>query len=250
MQNKKRIATLAVAGALVGTCGISAYFTATDTVTNNFNVEGVDVELTEPSYEDEKQITPNETVAKDPTVENVDSADQFVFMSIKVPHKEIVTAQLDGTRNALADTELFTWNTATEAGTLNAAAGSGLGKVNAGWTLIETIEHADDVEYIYAWGTADAMTVLQGTKAEDGSTQAGGKTAPLFNSVTMCNAIEGQGLENTEVDIDVAVYAIQTSDLAREFGEAAGTTAPAEVYNIYAAQWNSETSNEAISVIQ
>lgn len=239
MKKAKRIATLAVAGALVGTCGISAYFTATDTATNKFNVEEVDTKLDEPGYTDGQKVTPNETIVKDPTVENTGNTDQYVFLSVKVPFKNIVTAELDGTRNAAADTELFVWNTA-EAGTINTLKGDNGGKVNTGWTLIKTIVGAEDVEYIYAWGSATEMTKLA----------AGGKTAPLFNSVTMCNAIEGQGLENSDVLIDINLYAIQTEDLDRAFGETEGTKVPEDVYSIYAEQWNSEAANEAISTLK
>lgn len=234
--NKKSLALLlALAVVVGGVAGISAYFTATDTVKNTFNVQKVDVELTEPNYTDEQKVVPNQTIKKDPTVTNIGTADEFVFLSVKVPYKKIVTANADGTKNEEADIELFAWNydpSTTEAelkegdAAANLKKGLGNGAVNAGWTLVKTNVSEPDgegkgtVEYIYAWGTASEMTAL----SKDASTSA------LFNTVTMCNAIEGQGLEGTKAEIQVNVYAIQASDLSTSGN---GTKVPSEVLNIY-----------------
>lgn len=217
MKKTRNIALIVGAIAVLAVGSIAAYFTATDTATNNFEVEKVDVQLTEPDYVDGTLITPNETIVKDPTVTNTGNTDEFVFVSVKVPFKNIVTAQLDGTKNAAADTELFTWNAGQAKGVINAAKGAGEGAVNDGWVLVKTNVLADQVEYIYAYGSANAMTAL----APNAS------TVELFDSVTMCNAVEGQGLEESQVEIGVDVYAIQKSDLN------GGTVVPAEVLAIY-----------------
>jgi predicted ribosomally synthesized peptide with SipW-like signal peptide len=216
---------LAILAVAIAVSGVSAYFTATDNATNTFDVKEVDVELTEPKWdeegkEDAEDVTPNDTIAKDPTVQNIGNTDQFVFLKVTVPYKNIITAKLDGTQNAAADTELFSWNTATEQAPINAAPGANTNKVNSGWTLVATNVDSTKsvVEYTYAYGSDTTMTVLAPEAY----------TAPLFNTVTMCNAIEGQGLENQTVDIDVEVYAIQTSDL----GESK-TVVPSEVLAIY-----------------
>ena len=220
---KKNIKNLAIGVGLIGAmsvAGISAYFTATDTATNNFNVKKVDVDLTEPNYVDDQDITPNETIVKDPTVTNIGTTNQYVFLQVRVPYKNIITANLDGTRNAAKDTELFTWNSATAEGAINAAKGAGTGAVNSGWTLVKTEDVNTGTIYTYAYGSASEMTSL----APNAVTNA------LFNSVTMCNAVEGQGLEETEVDIDIQVLAIQDSDL-KDSGN--GTKVPSEVLAIY-----------------
>lgn len=205
---KKNIKNLALSLGLVGimgVAGISAYFTATDTATNNFNVKEVDVDLDEPNYTDDQDVTPNQAITKDPTVTNTGTTDSYVFLSVKVPYKNIITANSDGTRNAIADTELFSYT------------------VNSGWTEVGTAKKdtaSGTVEHIYVYGSATACTSL--------APEA--KTPALFNSVKMCNAIEGQGLESTEVDIDIDVYAIQDSDLGTS---GSGITSPAEVLAIY-----------------
>lgn len=229
MKNKKNLKQLLLALVLVlgltTVSGISAYFTATDTATNNFNVKKVDVQLDEPDYEDDQDVTPNETIVKNPTVTNIGTTGQFVFLSVKVPYANVITADLDGTRNEAADIELFTWNSTEANGAINAEKTAGTGEVNDGWTLVRTNDLTDDgmVEYIYAYGSADAMTVLD----------VDGVTAPLFESVTMANVIEGQGLEETKVMIDIDVYAIQDTDLAVSGN---GTTVPTEVLDIYLTQ--------------
>jgi predicted ribosomally synthesized peptide with SipW-like signal peptide len=224
---------LGVLAAAIAVAGVSAYFTATDNATNSFNVHEVDVELNEPQWAPNVDtdndgvadaigdVTPNETIAKDPTVTNIGNTDQFVFVKVTVPYKDIVTAGLDGTKNAQAETELFTWNAGANKGAINAAKGAGTGAVNGEWVLVKTDDtKADVVEYIYAYGTNAAMTAL----APEATTTA------LFDSITLCNAIEGQGLENTTLDVDVEVYAIQTSDLN------GGVVAPAQVLEIYTNQ--------------
>jgi predicted ribosomally synthesized peptide with SipW-like signal peptide len=240
--------------AVVAVSGVSAYFTATDTATNNFDVKEVKVDLAEPSWDNAtdtdddgtpdvaEDVTPNETIAKDPTVTNIGTTDQFVFLKVTVPYANIITAELDGTKIDRdttvdgiqpGDVELFTWNTTNEKGALNALKGAEKGKVNEGWTLVKTIVGEADadgkgvVEYIYAYGTTDAMTALV----------AEASTPALFNSVTMCNAIEGQGLENKTATIDVNVYAIQTSDLGKD-ADTDATVSPLNVLKIYMNQNN------------
>jgi hypothetical protein len=190
-------------------------------------------------------VVPNQTIVKDPTVTNTGTTDEFVFLSVKVPYKEIKTANADGTRNAAQNVDLFVWNwdTDSHAGTAvkdgdaaaNLLVGTGNGLVNDGWTLVRTnvapIYNTGDgeknyskyVEYIYAYGTTDAMEALEVNES----------TPALFNNVTMCNAIEGQGLESTRLDIIIDVYAIQSNDLVISQN---GTTDPIKVLDVFLTQ--------------
>lgn len=204
--------------AVVGVAGISAYFTATDTATNTFNVQKVDVELTEPNYTDGQQVVPNQTITKDPTVTNTGTTNEFVFVSVKVPYKNLITANADGTRNAAGEVDLFTLNNVSNKWVL-------VKTNNLAATAADGVVAADGVhEYIYAYATGDAATGTMTALAPEGVTE------PVFQSVTMVNAIEGQGLESLQVKIPVDVYAIQSSDLSVSGN---GTKVPAEVLNIY-----------------
>ena len=87
---KKKIIALAlvlcmVAVAVVG--GTLAYFTDDDSATNTFTVGNVEIDLTEPNWDEvgEKEAEdayPGEPLAKDPTVENVGANPCFVRVSV------------------------------------------------------------------------------------------------------------------------------------------------------------------------
>lgn len=201
MKNKK-IAKLSVALglsciALIG--GINAYFTDGDTATNTFTVGKVSLKLEEPSWTPPTDITPNQEIDKDPQITNDGVNDEFVFLEVKVPYANIVTAEENGTRKEAADTELFSYTT------------------NAGWTEIGTPVKADGVvTHLYAYGSATECTAL----AKDG------KTPALFDSVKFCNAIEDQGLEGTTKEIVINAYGIQTQNVN------GGKKAPADVWSV------------------
>lgn len=176
-----------------------AYFTDADSETNSFTVGNISLDLTEPGWNPEKgkNIIPNQTIAKDPQITNDGANDAFVFMSVEVPMATVKTANADGTVNAAASKELFSYD------------------VNDSWTVIGAQRIGmSRVTYIYAYvGNDGNMKALK----------PGSTTQPVFDSVTFVNAIEGQ-LDNTTVTIDVSSMGIQANDL--------NTTNPAEVYEI------------------
>ena len=206
---KKKIATLSAAlglscVALIG--GMSAYFTDAETATNEFTVGRVSLDLQEPNWEPPTDITPNQTIEKDPQVQNDGINDEFIFLEVKVPYENIIVANDDGTRKPTADTELFSYS------------------VNSGWTELGTGTKdagSKTVTHLYVYGTADACTALQ----------KGSTTPTLFDTVTFCNAIEDQGLEETHREIVINAYGIQTTDI--ENGpEGADTVKPNEVWQV------------------
>lgn len=84
MKNKK-VKILLTAGALAGilaTGGVLAYFTDQDDGVNKFTVGRVEIDLQEPEWEEKpdtdgndipdeaEEMTPNQTISKDPQVEN------------------------------------------------------------------------------------------------------------------------------------------------------------------------------------
>lgn len=202
-------------GIAVAATGVSAYFTATKTVTNTFEVGSVDIEVQEPSWDPLNPptgITPNQVIAKDPKIVNIGDNDAFVFAEVTIPTAEVAVVDENGDKLAAADTELFSY------------------VLKDGWYQMGTYEEVtDDVTgkcightYRYAYGTATAMTVV-----ED-------ETGNLFDEVTFANVVEGQGLENQSLDMDVVGYAIQATDL--DGHGATAKTAPADVWAIYTEQ--------------
>lgn len=210
MKNKRRLSIVVLALAMVVLISTAvAYFTDIDTVDNVFTIGKVEIGLEEPDWtpEEHTKITPNETIEKDPTITNTGINDAFVFLTVEVPYKNIVTADVEtGVKNAAADTELFTY------------------ALNNGWVEIGTpVKDADKgtVTHLYAYGTESACTTLESGEA----------ATELFSTVTFVNAIEDQGLENQEVHIPVKAYAIQTTDLTDD-----DVTTPDGVWKLVATQ--------------
>lgn len=210
MKKNKNIKKVALATAMVGLLavgGITAYFTDSATVTNEFTVGEVSLDLTEPSWDPSTgtNITPNKEIAKDPTITNDGENSEFVFMTVTVPYANVITANADGAKNAAADTELYSYT------------------VNSGWVEIGTPTKdtvAKTVTHTYAYGSSSACSALA----------VGAETPALFNTVKFANVIEGQGLEGTAKDIEISAYGIQSTDID------GNKTAPADVWSVFEAQ--------------
>ena len=85
---KRKIITLSLIVAMAATAvigGTLAYFTDEDVENNVFTVGNVDIELTEPGWEetgeeDAKTVYPGEPLAKDPTVTNIGANPCFCLL--------------------------------------------------------------------------------------------------------------------------------------------------------------------------
>ena len=199
IRNKKKVGILSIA-ALAGITIIGssvAYFTSTDTKDNLFTVGSVRTILHEDRWDDladtdhngipdmAEDIIPNKTIPKDPTIENTGKNPAWVYLEVRVPIVNIITAQEDGSRNPKADTELFLFTPDLDH-----------------WRQLSKIVEEDTdgrKTAVYVFGYE---TVLN----------PGQTTAELFSSVTFCNAIEEQGLEDSEQTITVKSMAIQQEE--------------------------------------
>lgn len=183
-----------------------AYFTDADTATNTFTVGKVSLDLQEPDWNPDsgKNLTPGKELKKNPQILNDGVNDEFVFMEVRVPYRKIVTANADGTKNPAADTELFHY------------------KVNDGWQKLSSSkdEAAQTINYIYVYGSADSCQALPKEEA----------TPALFDTVTFVNLVEGQNLENVDLQILINAYGIQTTDIA------GGSTSPETVWDTVKSQ--------------
>ena len=195
---KRGIVALCCVSAL-GIAGISAFFTDADGRTNTFTVGKVEQTFDEPNFAPPENITPGEEVTKDPTATNTGINDQYVFMTVRVPYSNIVTANADGTKNALAETELFSYT------------------IDSNWAELGSGQKDADtntVTHTYYYGQNDSLKALKK-----------GEKTTLFNKVKFVNAVEGQDLEDTQQDIDINSFAIQTSNLGT-------ATTPAQVWDL------------------
>ena len=205
-KNKKKLSVLALALVLcLAIAGISAYFTDGDTVTNEFTVGKVEIDLQEEEFVetdyDVNNLTPKMEIAKDPDITNTGINDAYVFLEVVVPCANVQTAEDDGEYIDAAKTELFSWT------------------VNPGWAQVEVEETDAANTYVYAWvGYTTSTDATSGnTVYVNNTTMAAlakdATTDTLFDYVRFANVTENSGLETVDLEIVVNAYAIQTSNI-------------------------------------
>lgn len=205
-----------IAGALAAIMavgGISAYFTATDNMTNSWTVGKIDVELQEPLYDEavaeRSDITPNKELTKDPQVLNTGSNDAFVFLKVTVPKANVKVASQDGTEVTGALQELFNYT------------------IDDGWVKVNVQEGDTENTYVYAYGTNEKCTALAPSE----------RTSVIFKDgkITFKNVIEGQGLDGKTLEMPVEAFAIQTADITEN-----DATDPQQVWSVLNGQVNAQ----------
>ena len=171
MKNRKLVKGIALAAVI--TALAAGDF---ETATNSFTVGKVDIDLDEPNWkpEDNTDLVPTQVIRKDPYVANKGVNEAFVYLEVSVPVRNVITVAKDGTRNALAKTELFSFTK------------------NKDWTQLERTEVGQNMVYNH---------ILK----------PGTKTTTLFDTVTFANIIEGQ-LDTQQIDMPVRAYAIQATN--------------------------------------
>lgn len=177
---KRNVVKAVVLCGLVGALavgGTSAYLTDWGDATNTFTVGKVDIDLDEPNWKPQEhdKIQPSEEMKKDPTVTNVGANTAYTFIEVSIPIKNVTTVQPDGTRNAKAQTEMFSFT------------------ADKNWTKLSNKQIGSDMVYLYVYNNPIA---------------AKEKTTPLFNTITMANIIEGE-LDLQELNVGVRAYGIQ-----------------------------------------
>ena len=95
------IIVLLVVAATATVRGISAYFTDAQEKTNTLTVGNVKTGLEEPDWDkvpsDEKtDLTPNQTVKKDPRITNTGTNDAYAYLEVQNPVRNIITGGADG----------------------------------------------------------------------------------------------------------------------------------------------------------
>ena len=158
----KGIIAIACACALA-LVGVYAYLTATDQVKNIFGfTDKLDIEVVEPNWDPDnaQNLLPTQSVTKDPALHNPNKVDVYVFADVVIPQKDIVTANADGTLNASAVVDLFSY------------------ELNDGWTLKDTIV-GDDGAVTYRYVYNDVVP-------------AGETSGSIFDEVAIVNYVNEQ----------------------------------------------------------
>lgn len=188
MNKKKTLAVAIILALILLIGGAIAYFTDTDSATNEFTLaDEVEISLSEVwDPDDGDGIHPGAVVTKAPSIVNDSTTTPaYVFAEIIVPCYDS-----DDTA-AIVYTPLFTFTT------------------NAGWTQVgspalDTTNKT--MTYVYAYGTESAMTSLAA-----GATT----TTAVFSSVTLDPDLTVEQAETapSATDIVVNAYGIQTDNV-------------------------------------
>lgn len=203
-----------------------SYFTDEKNAENIFTVGDVRLNIVEPNYPQkvsDRVMYSESVIAKDPTIINIGSNSEYVYMLVSLP-KESVT-MLDENGQKLSDkqkTEIFKLISNSE---------SPLTENNISydnnWVLLGKNESEDECTYIFAYKDILAKS---------------GKTSTLFDKVQLKSFIEGELSENAVENISIKAYGIQADNLV-------GVDLPSDtdtrdelktkltnIYNIYARQ--------------
>lgn len=210
-EKKKGIGALAVLLCVLAVVctGTLAYFTAKDTVTNDFTIaDGIKVKVVEPNWNPDEAVNllPTQTVPKDPAIQNPNDIPIYVTAEVTIPTKDIITAELDGTPRPQQVTDLFSY------------------EVNDKWVLDDVIEGDGAVTYRYIYTEP----------LEPGDT-----TQSIFDSVTVCNYVNGQLTpDELHQQIIVVGFGVQTEGIATPEDAAAilfAQTTPKVTYAVFTA---------------
>lgn len=236
MKKSKVIAIILAAIMILSIGAMSAYFTDGDTATNTFTVGKVSIDLQEPNWTEPTDITPAQEFKKDPQIVNDGINSAYVFMEVVVPYATVVTANADGTKNAEAITDLFSYT------------------VNEGWVQVGTDpirvadKDADGNElttgtstYLYAYAKDGSMTELE----------AGTETPALFNTIKFANVVEDEGLEGATKNVVVNAYAIQTNNITDATNDGVNTSivSPDQVWQVLSKQAPSTNVSETENAV-
>lgn len=102
MTQKKNTGKAIVAGGLacaLGVGGMLAFFTDTDTATNEFKIgEDLNIEVVEPQWDPEnaKDLVPTQSVAKNPMLVNVASYDAYMWADVVCPWASVICVGENG----------------------------------------------------------------------------------------------------------------------------------------------------------
>ena len=165
----------------IGVGAALAYFTAQDSVTNEFTLaEALEISVEEPNWDaaQGQAIVPGQTMDKDPKLVNESSVDAYGIMRVSVPHKTVDVIAEDGSISRAQSVDLFEYQLANP----------------SDWTLDSTRMSEDGAYTVY---TYLYNSILGGNQS----------TSTLFNEVTLINLAEAQSITN--LDILVEGFAIQ-----------------------------------------
>ena len=183
---------------------IAAYLTDEKKAFNLFTVGKADVEIDEGDFEQKQVIYPNISVEKKPVVKNTGTIDEYVFVEVSIPRKEIKELT-DVTQNNGTKTTQNIFKVEAEA-----ADGETLGVAETGFTYHQKTEGTQGWVFLEKKELTECSKYVFGYSSK---LAAGDVTAAVFDKVTLKNMIEEELKGNTEVNIGMNALCIQTNKL-------------------------------------
>ena len=220
--NKKKILAFAMVLSMIAILAIGgtiAYFTAEDSAENVFTVGNVEIELTEPNWDNQGSVDgenayPGEPLAKDPTVTNI--GNNPCFVRIKVSGLNVLQI------HSLSEELIRIRNSNYE-----------LDEVNEGWFYTQH-ESEQDGEYTYIY-----YNKVLGTE-EDNKTTA----TPAFSHIVIPFDTNNEGT-GEEFTIDVIAQAVQAQG-AKPSWSAVQAMTEEEIVEWFNLCWDEETKVEEL----
>ncbi|MDD2957327.1 MAG: hypothetical protein PHR92_02190 [Lachnospiraceae bacterium] len=182
---KKRVKIIAAITGCAAIFAASAGFTnaflanTTNDLTNVITPGGIGIGLEEPGWkpEDAKNVLPRKIIKKDPYVVNTGKNEEWAFLRVTVPVKEISVVDPDTKRKLpAASTELFGF------------------QASENWTLVSKIVDGSAAHYVYGYNMV---------------MKPGEKTDFLFQEVSMVNYLEGSIDEEETLTLPIEAVSIQ-----------------------------------------
>lgn len=174
-QNKRLFAaligcTLALSLALGGAL---AYLTDATSLTNELSLDtNLSIELTEPNWDPNSatRMVPTKTIAKDPTIFNNGSVEEWVFAKVSIPIFSGSIANEEGVSVEVNENDLFSYD------------------LNTGWAQQGDPVVADGFRtYCYVYNSP---------------LSAGQSTTPIFDQITTANLTRGLSMSDTQIIVE------------------------------------------------
>lgn len=229
LKSKKNI-IIAVACVLLIAIAIGitlSYFTDEKDAENIFTVGDVRLNIVEPNYPQkasDRVMYSESVIAKDPTIINIGSNSEYVYMLVSLPKENVTLLDENGQKinDVPQKTEIFKLMSNSE----NQFTESNI-SYDSNWIFLGKNDSEDECTYIFAY-----KDILEKS----------GKTSTLFDKVQLKSFIEGELSENAVENIGIKAYGIQSDNLIGvDLPSIKDTrdelkTKLTNIYNIYARQ--------------
>lgn len=187
--NKKKIIVIVITFIIMVIMMISGITLAvmtknTEKRANNFTFGNVSIELTETEWDkltsEDKIVYPKKELQKNPVITNTGENDLYAYIEVKVPRDKVKTVNEDETINDAELQDLLQY------------------EINDNWECINDNVSNDYHTIIYVYNY-----VLHPNKS----------TQSLFDKVTYINMLEGELSKDTNIEMLISAYAIQSDYL-------------------------------------